>query len=162
MQYYSRARKILPVIILLILLLPAFSWAAGTVTVSRSHLSKDASVLVIKLACVGDASNGSVPATALSAAALSTAFTGYYYQQGFSLTEVWTVAGTPAPDEAGVTITDDISAALYTEADVIAASGTTEGTVTSHVVTGLLTVTVANQATASAKWDIYIKLVKNP
>jgi len=136
--------------------------AAGTVTVTRSYLSVDHSVMVIKLACVGDSSTGAVPNTTLTEAVVSAGLVYGYQKSGYFLYEVWTVAGTTtAPDAADITINDAIGAQLFDEDDIIAAAGTKEGTVDKYrTVTSLLTVTTANQATASATWDVYIMLVK--
>lgn len=135
---------------------------AGSVAVSRYQFSQDAKVLVIKLACIGDSSNGSVPATAITAAAIGRlwgdAYEIDYTKAGFSLAEVWVVDGSPTPDAADVTVTDALGCSLYTEAGVIPTSGTKKGSVTAALVTSALTVSVANQATVSAKWDIYLKL----
>jgi len=137
---------------------------AGTVTVSRYQLSQDKKVLTIKLACVGDSSDGSVPNTAITNALLNTMnddkYVIDYTQAGFSLAEVWAVVGATAPDAADITITDALACQLYTEVGVIPASGTKKGSVTATLVTSTLTVAVANQDTASATYDIYLKLTR--
>jgi hypothetical protein len=136
------------------------AYAAGTVTVTKYHQAKDGSQVVFKLACVGDASNGSVPATEIPADSTSNP----YYNQGLYLYEVWTV--TPAssnPDAADVAITDALGASLFSQANVISGSVSTKtaGTVTFfRQVNSALTVTVSNQSTNSATFDIYIKLAK--
>jgi len=141
-------------------LVPAV-YAAGTVTVTQDSISADGSVLVIKLACVGASDDGSVPDTTIAAADISGGVAPYF-KMGYFLYEVWTVAGsTTAPDAADITINDATGAQLFDEDDVLAASGTTEGTVDkARTVTSLLTVTTANQDTVSATWDVYIKLAK--
>lgn len=138
---------------------------AGAVTVSKYQLSQDKKVLVIKLACVGDASNGSVPNTTIVNADLMPVDDEDYHidytKAGFSLTELWVTIGATAPDEAGITITDALACQLYTEADVIPGAGAyNKGSVTKTLVTSALTVAVANQATASATYDIYLKLTR--
>ena len=136
--------------------------AAGTVTVTRAYLSVDHSVLVVKLACVGDSSTGAVPNAALTEATVSAGLPYGYQKSGYFLYEVWTVAGTTtAPDAADITINDAVGAQLYDEDGIIAATGTKEGDVDKYrTVTSLLTVVTANQATASATWDVYLKFVK--
>jgi hypothetical protein len=148
-------------LLLALALLPGMAFAAGSVTVTQYQLSGDQNQLVIKLACVGDAANGSVPATTLNAAAISRGLPKEYQAMGFYIYEVWTVAGATAPDAADVSIADALGAVLYIEVGVIQATGTTEGAVTKYRgVNSVLTVTVANQSTASAIFDIYIKLVR--
>jgi hypothetical protein len=135
---------------------------AGSVTVSKYLLSQDKRTLVIKLACVGDSSDGSVPDTQITGAALGDMFDDQYEidytRAGFSLKEVWAVVGATAPDAADVTVKDAIGCELYTEVGVIPASGTKAGSVTARLVTSNLTVVVENQDTASATYDIYLKL----
>jgi hypothetical protein len=142
---------------------------AGSVTVSKYQFSQDKKVLVIKLACIGDSSNGSVPNTTVTAAAITGMTDGDplynvyaldYTTAGFSLAEVWVVDGTPAPDAADITITDALGCSLYTEEGIIPTSGTKQGSVTAALVTSALTMAVANQATASAKYDVYLKLTR--
>jgi hypothetical protein len=149
-------------ILALLLIVPAFAMAAGTVTVTQDYISADGSVLVIKLACVGDAANGSVPNTTIAAADVAGGMIYDYQKMGFYFYEIWTVAGTTtAPDAADITVNDATGAELFDEDSVLAASGTTEGTVDKYrAVTSLLTVVTANQGTASATWDVYIKLVR--
>jgi hypothetical protein len=136
--------------------LASVSFAAGTAVVSEYSYAKNDS-MTIKIAFVGDASDGSVPNTVVATNNLSEAYqTGNYY-----LYEVWTVAGTgTAPDAADITINDALGAQLFDQDSVLAASGTTEGTVDKYrLITSLMTVVTANQDTASATWDLYIKLV---
>jgi hypothetical protein len=147
---------------LLLLAAPVVVFAAGSVTVSRYQLSEDGKVLIFKLACTGDSADGSVPDTTITAAAAGSGLAKTYDHMGFYLYEVWTVAGTgTAPDAADITINDALGAELFDEDSVLAASGTTEGTVDKYrTVTSLMTVVTANQDTASATWDVYIKLVR--
>lgn len=141
-------------------LIAAQVFAAGSVTVTKYAESKDKSQVVFKLACVGDSSNGSVPATAIPADSTSNP----YYNLGLYLYEVWTVTPASAnPDAADVAITDALGASLYSEANVISGSVSTKtaGNVSFfRQVNSVLTVTVTNQATANATWDIYVKLAK--
>ena len=144
-------------ILLVVFGLASTAMAAGTVTVSEYRYAKGQS-MTIKLACVGDASNGSVPETTIDSNNLSEAYwTGKYY-----LYEVWVEAGTgTAPDAADLTITMDEGEELFDQDSVIPATGTTEGTVTKYrLVTGKMTITVANQDTGGGEYDIYIKLVQ--
>jgi hypothetical protein len=155
-------KRLIILIAIICLLIASQVYAAGTVTVSRYFLSADQSVLVIKLANVGDSSDGSVPDTTIAAADINLGAPSTYANKGYYLYEVWTVAGTgTAPDAADITITDATGAQLFDEDSVLAASGTTEGTVDKYrSVTSELTVVTANQDTASATWDTYIKLIR--
>lgn len=151
-------------IALALLLVAGNAFAAGSVTASRYFLSNDGSQLVLKLACVGDAANGSVPVATLNTAALSAGLTKPYWMLGYYLYEVWTVTPASAnPDAADVAITDAIGAILFNQANVISGSVSTktEGTVDKYrQVNTPLVVTQSNQATASATWDVYIKMSK--
>ena len=120
-------KKILLVVVVIVLF-AAQAFAAGSVTVTKYHSSKDGSQVVFKLACVGDASNGSIPATEITDPSNSNP----YQNMGLYLYEVWTV--TPAsdePDAADIAITDAVGGTLYSEANVISgtASTITSGTV---------------------------------
>jgi len=139
---------------------------AGSVAVTKHYVSHNGGVLVVKLACIGDIAGGTVgtvPATQITNANIGAI--GYqtdYHMMGYYLTEVWTIGGAVLPDAADITITDELACVLYTEVNVIAASTTPKaGTLSAYrIVTSLLTMTVANQATASAEWDVYLKLVR--
>lgn len=153
--------------LLAVCLLAGPVWAAGTVTVTTYQMSKDGNVFTIKLACVGDGSDGSVPATEITHDDLNTSATIFrttkeYYRQGFYLYEVWANGGSPLPDAADISIADATGAVLYSETGIIPASTTpSEGTVGKpRAVTSALTVTVSNQDTASAVFNIYLRLVR--
>lgn len=154
-------KAILMALALVLVAVPAV-FAAGSVTVTQYYLSQDKNVLVIKLACVGDAANGSVPNTTIAGGDVSAKLPYDYDQMGYYFYELWTVAGTvTAPDAADITVNDALSSQIFDEDDVLQATGTTEGTVDKYrSVTSELTVITANQGTASATWDTYIKLVK--
>lgn len=138
--------------------------AAGTVTVTRHYQSADGSQLVFKLACTGDSSDGSVPATTLNSSALSSGLSKPYWQLGYYLYEVWTK--TPAsgnPDAADISIADSTGLVLYSETNVISASTSTvtDGSVDKYrQVNSAMVITQSNQDTASATWEVYIKLSK--
>ncbi len=157
MQIYKKLLIAL-MLLMLLLLFSATVQAAGTVTVSRINPTGSNNVLIVKLACTGDATDGSVPDTEITGADTMHG----YWLQGFYLWEVWTVAGTgTAPDAADITVTDEIDRQLFDQDNVIAASGTTEGTISKSKIVGYkLTVSVQNQATASATWDIYLLLAR--
>ena len=136
--------------------------AGSSVTVTKNWMSSDGRELEIKLACVGDDGNGSVPATQITSATIGATYNNREYQgAGYKLYEVWVKKGAVAPDAADLTITDEIGAILFDEDSVIPITGTKEGTVDKYrLITSQLTITVANQATINALWDIYLRLVK--
>ena len=135
--------------------------AAGTVTVSQYYLSQDQKVMIIKLACVGDASDGSVPDTAITSSSVSSGLPSDYYRMGFYIFDVWAIAGSvTAPDAADVTITDTNARTIYDEDNIIPASGTNEGTVSVKAVVAPITVSHQNQGTVDATWDLYILLAR--
>lgn len=145
---------------------------AGTVTVSKYQISQNKKVLTIKLACVGDSEDGSVPDTEIDNDDLD--LDGYciidhekyaidYTKAGFSLKEVWAIssASPTTPDAADVTINDELGCEIYSEAGVIPATpGVKQGSVTANTVTSKLTVVTENQDTSDAAWDLYLKLTR--
>ena len=154
--------KRLLIVILGLLAFPAFTFAAGSsATVTKYSLSQPLhNQLVIKVACVADDSNGSVPATELSPSTIG-GIDGYTYDlAGFYIFEVQVVDGTPAPDAADIAITDALGNDIYSEENVIPTSGTKNGDVTVRAVNSALTLTVTNQGTNDAEFDVYIKLVR--
>ena len=159
-----RLQFMIILVILGVMVLPfqAMAVTPGTVTVTRVSLSDDGRQLVIKLACVADEGDGSVPATQITHDDVGHIGGVRYSLAGFYLYEVWTVAGAvTAPDAADIVITDEIPAEIYSEVGIITASGTVEGTISKYrSITSLLTVTVSNQATVDATWDTYLKLVR--
>lgn len=146
-----------------LLLMPGLVMAAaGTVTVSEHYNSRDEGSLVLKLACVAgtDGDAGTIPSTTIPE-------TWHYSKRGYYLYLVTTVPGTvTAPDAADVSIINAIGQNLLTTdgTNLIHATNTQSGTPSVDglfpLVDGALTVTVANQSTASATWDVYLYFVK--
>lgn len=146
-----------------LLLVPGIVWAAaGSVTVSEYYNSRDESTLVLKLACVGGTAGdaGTIPSTTIPE-------TWHYSKRGYYLYLVTTVPGAvTAPDAADVSVTNAIGQNLLSTdgTNLIHATDTQSGTPLVDglfpLVDGTLTVTVANQATESATWDIYLYFVK--
>jgi len=152
-------KKIFLLTVFMLLAIVPAALAAGTVTVTQYQLSADKNQLVIKLACVGDANDGSVPATTINTAAISAGLPKEYQAMGFYLIGVYVVVGTTAPDVADIAITDALGVSLYSQVGIIPISGTAKGTVPkAEPGNSVLTLTVTNQATVSATYDIYIKL----
>jgi hypothetical protein len=142
----------------IVLMGPAMAMAAGSVTVTKEYLSLDEKVLILKLACVGDAANGSVPATTIGSNQIGIGVE--YYLVGFYLYDMWVEVGATAPDAANIAITDSYGRTLYPDTEIIPASGTAEATVSLSPVVAPITVTQTNQSTASATWDVYILLAR--
>ncbi len=148
---------------LALIVLVAFFWAsgveaAGTATVSLNHLSQDGKALVIRVACIGDVATGSVPNTLISPTSLGTAD---YTKAGWFLYSVKVVTGVTKPDAADLAIVDASGATLFSQANVIPATGTSFGTMaTYHAITSGVSVIVTNQATAGAAYYIDLTLAK--
>jgi hypothetical protein len=157
----NKILKIFLVILTLCVASTMLHAADSSVTVTTPFVSRDQNTVVIHLQCVGDDGNGSVPVTTITAAMIGTKHD--YTTMDYHLWDVWTLAGVPAPDSADIAITDRFGFTLFTEADLITASGTKAGTITkSSAITAPLTVTQANQATVDAEWTIAIKLIRIP
>jgi hypothetical protein len=136
--------------------------AGSSITVTKNWISADRRELEIKLACVGDDGNGSVPATQITSAIIGATFGNREYDGvGYKLYEVWVQNGATDPDAADLVLTDEVGCILFTEVGVIPTTGTNEGTVDKYrLITSQITATVANQGTADALWNIYLRLVK--
>ena len=148
------------VVLMVMCLLISGAHAAGTVTVSPYYTSADGKVLVLKVACVGDAANGSVPNTLITDAVAGT-ISGYT-KQGWYLFEVMVVTGSVKPDAADVYLIDSASGnTIFSQANLIPTSGTAYGTISAYrAVTSGVSVVVTNQSTASATYIIYITLAR--
>lgn len=135
----------------------------GTVAVSVYNQAVDGSRMTIKLACVGDHSDGTVPDTEIPLTICQNITGVPYTKAGYSLSNVRVVddSVTP-PDAADITITDELGFELYTEVGIIPTGDTKWGTLSaSYPVESKLTVSVANQATIDAIWSILITLSGN-
>lgn len=156
----KRLHHIFFIVLAVFFLAAPLAKAAGTVTVTQHYLSLDKKVLVIKLDCTGDESDGSVPETAIDADDVSQGIGSDYYRAGFYLYDMWVIAGDTAPDAANIAITDSYSRALYPDTEIIPTSGTAEADVDLSAVVAPITVTQTAQATASAEWAVYILLAR--
>lgn len=157
-------KRFILAVVFVCLIVAGPAWAAGTVVVGVESIAFGGGQLVLKLTCTGDADNGTVPARLITDAMVPKNTLGLraqYYQMGYYLYDVTVEVGDPAPDAADITITDAIGDVLFSEANVIPASGTKSGTIAKYkAITSQLTVTQANQATASAVWYVYLTFVK--
>jgi hypothetical protein len=165
-------KKIIIAIILAVMLMASNAYAAGSC--AETIADYPGSFVIVKLACTGDAANGSIPNTAISTAAI-TLLTGKYYLYTVS---AYPTSGGTAPDAADVFILDGSGEDLLGSAD----GGTTanKGANLIHatlkkttypysyhssafwypaIVSGL-TLKVSNQATNSANYTIELVFVR--
>ena len=174
-------KKILGLILGLVFLISGVAWGTvGTVTqIGYSHGeagNRDAFRTIV-FTCIGDVSNGSIPNTDISAA-WTTYIKGWYLYE----VEAYPTSGGTAPDAADVMIYDSDGLDLLGSEDggTTAYAGLTLVHATLkrscfpnkylpraglHVnyypqITGVLTLDVDNQGTASADWTIVLKFDK--
>lgn len=155
------------VIALLLLLIPTLSLAAGSCTQTLTKLPTDdvnATVKMVRFICTGDSSDGSIPATVTSTS-ITTQIIGMYL---YTVSAYPTSGGT-APDAADVQIQMGGSDLLGAKgANLIHATlrydtwpySTMMSEWRAPIITGALTLAVANQGTASANYTIELILVK--
>lgn len=146
---------------LLLFLMSSCAFAAGTVNVTLAPLTPTAvPVWVLTYAWTGDASTGSVPATAAAALIQQAQLQGYLIYEG----EFIPGATTAPTNGYSVTVTNTASV------DVLAGAGSTLSSTTSKVslisppqiLSGTLTLNVSGQSVASATGQVLIYLVPNP
>jgi len=146
---------------LLLFLMASCAFAAGTVNVTLAPLTPTAvPVWVLTYAWTGDASTGSVPATAAAALIQQAQLQGYLIYEG----EFIPGATTVPTNGYSVTVTNTASV------DVLAGAGSTLSSTTSKVslisppqiLSGTLTLNVSGQSVASATGQVLIYLVPNP
>ena len=151
--------------LIVFLLIPSLLFAAGSCT--QTARSYTGGLVVITFVCTGDASNGSIPNTAISAANMAL-IEGKYYL--YTVQAYPTASGTP-PDAADVFILDGNGMDLLGSADMVTAG---KGLNLIHAtlpketllynyhnssyyappVRNALTLKVANQATVSANYTV--------
>ena len=165
-------KKILFAIILAALFLPSLSLAAGSCTQSVSAYT--GGYVIVKLACTGDSTDGSIPNTAIATAAMDL-ITGTHYL--YTVSAYPTADGT-APDAADVFILDANGEDLLGSTDggttankganlIHATLKKTTLPYTHHLnaayfpaITNALTLKTANQETASANYTIELVFVR--
>ena len=143
--------------IIVALTTPLTLWAAGSCTQTATRDAASRFVL-IKFVCTGDSGNGSIPATAISAANMALILDK---ARLLSVTAYPTSGGT-APDAADVTLTMNGQDLLGgAGANLIHATATqdtyplnTGGDIRFPFITNTVTFGVANQATVSANYTI--------
>ncbi len=151
--------------LLLITLVAAQSFAAGSCTQSAKHYGGKDSI-VVTFICTGDSSNGSIPNTAISAATMAEIKTDAHYLYNVI---AYPTSGGTAPDAADVSV-------LMGGTDLLGAKGVNlihatlkqdtfpySTFMTSYrfpVITDTVTLSVANQATNSANFTIEMDFEK--
>jgi hypothetical protein len=151
-------KKLTAIIIgIVFLLLPVSAFAAGSCTESVNQYT--GGFVAISLACTGDSSDGSIPNTAVSDAALAR-IQGTHY---LFMVSAYPTSGGTAPDAADITILDGTYDVLGGKGvNLIHATARQDtypySTFISNwrywPITGGLTLAVANQSTASANFTI--------
>lgn len=127
---------------------------AGTVTQGNVKKTGDC-IRVLEFLCVGDAADGSVPDTPITEANTRDL-------RGYGLDQVQVNPGTPAPDEANVLIKDTYGIdMLGGNGTALIHATTSKGTVPAtdsqskvQPIFETLTLSIENQATASAQYSI--------
>ena len=151
-------KKLLMISALIVALaIPVSLWAAGSCTQTPTRDASSRYVL-IKFACTGAADDGSIPATPISADNMTLILDK---ARLLSVTAYPTSGGT-APDAADVTLTMNGQDLLGgAGANLIHATATqdtyplnTGGDIRFPLITGTVTLGVANQATVSANYTI--------
>lgn len=145
--------------VLLLLVMSATAYAAGTVTVSGSWQDRyGTQMYVVKFVCTGDAANGSIPTTTIPDSIMSEIKGMFLY-----IVSAYPTAGGTAPDAADITVLDGTF-------DVLGAKGVNliHATARQDVypystfmsnwrywpITGGLSLAIANQATNSANYTV--------
>ena len=140
------------------LAIPGSSWAVGSCTQTATK-DKDSSVVSITFACTGDAANGSIPDTDVSAANMALVLD----KAALNSVVAYPTSGGTAPDAADVQIlmnSMDLLGGLGTNLIHATAtqglnpSSTFTGDTWFPIITGTLTLKVSNQATASANYTV--------
>ena len=142
--------------LMLTLALAALAHGAGTVTQTMTKLGETDNY-VITVAWTADASNGSVPATAMMTSSSTLAST-----RGFSIIDVITDPGSPAPtDNYDLTFVDENGFDVLEGACLNRSTSTTQScSAGPHPIRGTVTVTWANNSVNSAAGTIKVMLVK--
>lgn len=164
-------KRLFALIICIVLLVPAISFADGTVAVSTKTIIPKFIEQVV-FTCVGDSGGGTIPNTAITQQVLAKISGMYLY-----CVTAYPTSGGTAPDAADVFILNQNSEDLLGSADNSTAgngANLIHATLTRTtiprlylpgvnfypVVYGLLTLQVANQGTNSAEFTIVLTFVR--
>ena len=164
-------KKLFALIVCVAVLIPAVSFAAGTVTITTNSVVPKYVEQII-FTCTGDASDGSIPNTSITQQNLAKIVGMYLY----AITAKPT-SGTTAPDAADVFVLNQNSEDLLGSADnTTAANGANlihatlarttlpklylPGVNFYPMINGILTLKVSSQATALAGYSITLTFVR--
>lgn len=151
-------KKLIGIIILAVMLMASNTWATAGSCV-ETDLDTIGGAFIVKLACTGDSTNGSLPTQTINSDVITLLDNKYFLVN----VKVYPTSGGTAPDAADVTVNMD-------GLDLLGAKGVNliHATATQDVcpystfmsawryvlITSALTVAVANQATNSANYTI--------
>lgn len=151
-------KKIFLSVLAFCLLIPSMLYAAGAC--SQTSYSYTGGFVHVVLVCTGDASNGSIPDTAISTAIMNTLLGVTYLY----IVSAYPTAGGTAPDAADVQVVDANGEDLLGGKGANLIHATAKQTVFPYsafqaenyapAVINALTLKVANQSTASANYTI--------
>jgi hypothetical protein len=155
-------KKILAAILILALLIPAVAIGAGSVTVTRST-SNGGDIEIIIFSWVGDASDGSVPATS-SSTAYPTTKAGYIIKVSVDPG----ACATCPTDNYDVTLTDDTTGADLMGGELANLSNTVSGDFVpkigsaygSNFAPNAFTLNLSNNSVNSATGTVYVYIDK--
>lgn len=149
--------------ILAVMLMASYSWAAGSSVQTVKQYT--GGFVVVSIACTGDVANGSIPTVTLSADIMAL-IEGTHY---LYLVSAYPTSGGTAPDAADVTVVMGGVDLLGEKGVNLIHATNRQDTfpysvfMTSYrfsAVTGQITLTVANQATASANYTLELVFVR--
>lgn len=156
-------KKLIMTIILAVMLMASNLWAAGSCTESVEAYT--GGFTIIKLACTGDAADGSIPTQTISTDAMNTVLGTFYFYQ----CKTYPTSGGTAPDAADVTVNmsgqdmlggKGVNLVHATATQDVMPYSTFMSTYRYPAVIGTITVAVANQATHSANYTIELIFVR--
>lgn len=138
-----------------LLCLPRLALAAGTVTSSVQAINQGGTAYIVTVNWQGDASTGSVPTTTI---------TGLGPVQGYQITQIQTVPGTPAPTAGySITVKDQFGYDMAGgQATTLSATAAASFATTSAVppVVGSLSFALTGNSVASARGKVLLYIFK--
>lgn len=140
---------------LLLLCLPRLALAAGSVSFSTQQINQGGTAYMVTINWTGDASTGSVPTTTI---------TGLNQVQGYTITQIQTVPGTPAPTAGySITVKDvngyDMAGGQASSLSATAAASFATTSATPPIV-GSLSFALTGNSVASAKGKVILYIYK--
>jgi hypothetical protein len=139
----------------LLLCLPRLALAAGSVSFSTQAINQGNTAYIVTINWTGDASTGSVPTTTI---------TGLAPVQGYQITQIQTVPGTPSPTASySITVKDvngyDMAGGQATSLSATAAASFATTSATPPIV-GALSFALTGNSVASAKGKVILYIFK--